>query len=132
MLAEIATTASVNGNTTHCQQPPGIDDFDLTTTIVSDYIAGFIYGITNNDHKAAMEQCFMDTEQFEEDVCTLVADFYTKDNQKVLAGLQVLIGDLPELNSFMAGCPDPGIQADYKLMTNWFNYWKAQGAMKIY
>ena len=80
-------------------------DFDLTTTIIADYLAGFFNGFTGNDDKAAMEACFADNDSFESDVCEFVADFRTKDNRKVMEGIQKGLGDLPEINSFMDSCP---------------------------
>jgi len=106
-------------------------DFELSTIIIADYIAGFMHGFTGNDNKAAMEACFQDNEGFENDVCEFVADFRTKDNRKVLEGIQKVLGDLPELNSFVSSCPAQ-VQTDVGVLKNWFNYWKAQGEMKVY
>ena len=44
----------------HCVLADG-DTFDLTTKEVADYIAGFMYGLTSNNHQAQMETCFKDT-----------------------------------------------------------------------
>jgi len=107
-------------------------DFDLTTTEVADFIAGFIKGFTNNDHKTDLEGCFADTDAFEADICTFVADFRTKDNQKVLEGVHLLLGtDLPQLNGFISKCP-AAVTSDWAIVGNWFKYWKAQGEMKVY
>ena len=106
-------------------------DFELSTIIIADYIAGFMHGFTGNDNKAAMEACFQDNDGFETDVCEVVADFRTKDNRKVLEGIQKVLGDLPELNSFVSSCPAQ-VQTDVGVLKNWFNYWKAQGEMKVY
>ena len=93
-------------------------------------IAGFIRNMTGNDHSAYMEQCFKDTPQFETDMCDAVNAFATKDNQQMITGLHTVLADLPQLNTFMAACPDA--QADYAVMVNWFKYWKGQGEMKVY
>ena len=106
-------------------------DFKINTTIIADYLAGFFNGFTGNDDKAAMETCFHDNDGFESDVCEFVADFRTKENQKVLEGLQKVLGDLPEINSFMSSCP-ANVQADKKVISDWFKYWKQQGSLKVY
>lgn len=106
-------------------------DFTLSTVEVADFIAGFIDGFTGHDHKAYMETCFKDTDAFETDVCTLVADLKTKDNQKIAEALHQLIStDLPSLNGFMAQCPDAA--ADFAVVGNWWKTWKAEGTMKVY
>lgn len=58
-------------------------DFDLNTTEVADFIAGFMEGFTGNNKKTGVEQCFKDTDPFEQDICDIVADIRTKDNQKI-------------------------------------------------
>ena len=88
-------------------------------------------GFTGNNNKADMEACFADSPQFETDVCEFVADFRTKENQKVLEGIQKLLGDLPLINSFMSTCP-ANVKADHDVVANWFKYWKSQGEMKVY
>lgn len=105
-------------------------DFSLTTVEVADYLSGFIYGFTGVDHKDYFEKCFQDTQAFEQDVCDAVTDFRTKDNQKVIAGVKKLLGDLPELSGWLAACPDA--KADIATVGTWFKYWKAQGEMKVY
>ena len=106
-------------------------DFSLNTTIIADYLAGFMNGFTGHDDKAAMEACFMDNDSFETDVCEFVADFRTKDNRKVMEGIQKVLGDLPEINSFMDSCP-ASVQADKAVVSDWFKYWKGQGELKVY
>ena len=59
-------------------------DFTLNTTIIADYLAGFMHGFTGHDDKTEMEACFADDDAFETDVCEFVADFRTKDNRKVM------------------------------------------------
>ena len=59
----------------------------MTTVKVADCIAGFIYGFTEHDHTAEMEQCFHDTPEFEADVCDAYVDIVSKDNQKALEGI---------------------------------------------
>jgi hypothetical protein len=106
-------------------------DFTINTTVLADYLAGFFNGFTGHDDKAAMETCFHDNDSFETDVCAFVADFRTKENQKVLEGLQKVLGDLPELDSFMSSCP-ANVQADKAVVSDWFKYWKGQGSLKVY
>ena len=105
-------------------------DFSLDTVEIADFIAGFINGFTGKDDKTYLEGCFKDDDSFEQDVCDAVADFRTKDNQKVLEGVQKILSDLPKLNSYMAGCPNA--TADFAVVQNWFKYYKAQGEMKVY
>ena len=102
----------------------------ITTKDIADYIAGFMAGMTGNDHKADMEQCFKDTPAFEADVCNTIKAIQTKDNQQILQALQALLGDLPQLGTWMAGCPNEA--ADWATLANWYKYWKAQGSMKVY
>ena len=52
----------------------------MNTTTAADFLAGFIYGFTGNDHKAYFEQCFKDNQGFENDICEVAYDFSTKDN----------------------------------------------------
>ena len=106
-------------------------DFTLNNTIIADFLAGFFHGFTGNDDKAAMEACYQGSTSFESDVCEFVADFRTKDNRKVMEGIQKVLGDLPELNSFMDSCPAE-VKADKDVVSNWFKYWKGQGEMKVY
>ena len=106
-------------------------DFTLNDTIIADFLAGFFHGFTGNDDKAAMESCYHGTASFESDVCEFVADFRTKDNRKVMEGIQKVLGDLPELNSYMDSCPAE-VKADKDVVSNWFKYWKGQGEMKVY
>ena len=106
-------------------------DFTLSTKIIADYLSGFMHGFTGHDNKAEMEACFADTDAFETDVCEFVADFRTKDNRKVMEGLQKVLGDLPEIKSYMSSCP-ADVQADQQVVGDWFTYWKGQGEMKVY
>ena len=106
-------------------------DFTLNTTIIADYLAGFMNGFTGHDDKAAMEACFMDNDSFETDVCEFVADFRTKDNRKVMEGIQKVLGDLPEIASFMSSCP-ADVQADKDVLKGWYQYWRGQGELKVY
>ena len=39
-------------------------DFTLNTTIIADYLAGFMHGFTGHDDKAEMEACFADDDAF--------------------------------------------------------------------
>lgn len=105
-------------------------DCGLNQTKIADFMSGFIMGFTGNDHKAYFETCMIDTPQFEADMCTAVNDFATKDNQQVIQGVQLVLSDMPELNGFLAGCPDAA--ADIAVTADWFKYWKSQGEMKVY
>lgn len=60
---------------------PNGDTYSLSTTEIADYLAGFMGGFTGNNHKTEMEACFHDTDTFESDICGLVVDFASKDNQ---------------------------------------------------
>ena len=124
-IAKIALPVPASLGDTKCY-----DGFTLTTVEVADFLSGFIHGFTGNDHKAYFETCFHDTDAFEVDVCTAVRDFASKDNEKVLEGVKLIMGDLPELNTYLAGCPDAS--ADIATTANWFTYWKSQGEMKVY
>jgi hypothetical protein len=106
------------------------DDFTLNTVEVADFLAGFVHGFTGNDHKAYFETCFKDTDAFEVDVCNVVKGIASKDNQQIIESLGAFMGDMPELGTFLAACPDAS--ADIATTSNWFKYWKSQGTMKVY
>ena len=126
MLAELVnTTMAPRAN----ECVPG-HSFELNTIEVADFLAGFVHGFTGQDHKAYFESCIKDTPALEADVCTAVQDFYTKDNQKVLQGVQLLLKDLPEVGTMLAACPDA--QADIATTEGWFKFWRSQGEMKVY
>jgi len=114
--------------------PPTVSEANntcgLTTTIIADILAGFVYGFTNHDDKADLEACFQDTADFEQDMCDVADAFATKDNQKILGAIQTILGDLGAINTMLAGCPND--QADFVPVENWFKYWKGQGEMKVY
>ena len=40
------------------------------------------------------------------------------------------MNDMPELNTFLAGCPDAS--ANVATTESWMSYWKGQGTMKVY
>ena len=105
-------------------------DCGLSQTVVADFLAGFVHGFTGNDHKAYFETCLIDTPAFEADMCDAVNKIATKDNQQVVLAVQEILGDMPELNGFLAGCPDAS--ADIAVTAGWFTYWKSQGEMKVY
>jgi len=102
----------------------------LTTPIIADILAGFVMGFTGHDDRVDLEACFQDTDAFEQDMCDVAEAFATKDNQKILAGIQTVLGDLSEINTMLAGCPND--QADFTPSENWFKFWKGQGEMKVY
>ena len=54
----------------------------------------------------------------------------TKDNQQVAEGITKMLTDLPELKTFINGCPD--VSTDWAVVANWFKFWKDQGMMKVY
>merc|ERR1719464_299690 len=78
----------------------------LTTPIIADILAGFVMGFTGHDDRVYLEACFKDTDAFEQDMCDVADAFATKDNQRILAGIQPA--------------------------ENWFKFWKGQGEMKVY
>jgi len=102
----------------------------LTTPIIADILAGFVMGFTGKDDRVDLEACFKDTDAFEQDMCDVADAFATKDNQKILAGIQTILGDLSTINTMLAGCPAD--QADFQPAENWFKFWKGQGEMKVY
>ena len=111
------------------------DDFDcgLNATIAADIVAGFMYAMPGSSQSVThqyMESCFKPDADLLNDICSAANDFATKDNQKVLAGIQKILGDLPTINTSIAACPDAA--ADWALVGNWFKYWKGQGEMKVY
>lgn len=79
---------------------------NLTTTEVADFLAGFVYGFTGDNWQSYFETCFHDTPAFEASVCTAINDIATKDNQQVAEGIHILLSDMPDLNSFLAACPN--------------------------
>jgi len=111
---------------------PGLGTFDceLTDTVEADYLAGFIYSFTGNDHSAYLETCFKPSAKFTADMCTAANAFATKDNQQVLAGLKMVKADLSEFSVSLADCPDAW--ADFQVVKNWYYYWEQQGEMKVY
>jgi hypothetical protein len=54
----------------------------------------------------------------------------TKDNHEIIAGIHLLASDMPELNGFLANCPNAS--AAIATTEGWAKYWKSQGTMKIY
>jgi len=72
-------------------------DFSLDTVEVADFLAGFVNGFTGHDDQAYLETCFKDTDSFEQAICTAVTDIETKDNRKVIEGVQVLMTQIPAL-----------------------------------
>ena len=106
-------------------------DFTIDQKSMADYLAGFIHGFTGEDDRADLEANLVDDGKFQTDICTAVNDFRTKDNQKVLEGVKTLLGDLPNLKTDISGC-SAKTKTDMGVVGNWFNYWKAQGEMKVY
>jgi len=102
----------------------------LTQTMIADILAGFVDGFTGHDDKADLETCLTVTDAFEQDMCNVADAFATKDNQRILAAIQTIMGDLSTINQMLAGCPND--QADFVPAENWFKYWKGQGEMKVY
>merc|ERR1712151_1315133 len=103
----------------------------INTEVDAEFLAGFIGSFTGHDHLDEMKTCYTDTDQFRTDICNAVADFATKDNQKVLEGIQKIMTDLPQLNASMSKCP-ADVQTDWAVVANWWKYWKGQGEMKVY
>ena len=103
----------------------------MNTAEIADFIAGFNMGFTGHDERTYIEGCFKDNDGFETDICTLVADIRTKDNQKIAEAVHQLVStDIPQLKTFMAACPN--VQGDWNEVANWYKGWKAQGTMKVY
>ena len=94
---------------------------NLNTTEVADFLAGFVYGFTGNNWQSYFETCFKDTPAFEADVCTAINDFATKDNHKIIQGIGILKNDFPELNQYLAACPNAA--ADIATTEGWATYW---------
>ena len=104
----------------------------MNTLEIADFIAGFMEGFTGNNKKTEIEQCFHDNDPFEQDICDIVADIRTKDNQKIAEAMQKLLKtDIPEFKTFMSACP-ADVQTDFQAVGNWYKFWKAQGEMKVY
>ena len=81
----------------------------LSTSTIAYLISGFMKSFTGWTDFNYLQTCFKDTPQFEKDMCDAANAFATKDNQQVLAGLQKVMADLPQFNTYMAACPDaPG------------------------
>ena len=57
---------------------------DITNTNVADVAAGFIYGITGNDHKSYLEGCLTVPPSMLTDFCTIANAAATKDNQQLI------------------------------------------------
>jgi len=111
----------------------GTDDtFDcgLNSDTVAYLISGFMKSFTGWNDFNYLQSCFKDTPEFEKDMCDAANAFATKDNQKVLEGIQKVMADIPQFNSFMAACPNA--QTDFAVVANWWKYWKGQGEMKVY
>ena len=105
-------------------------NFNLTTVEIADFLAGFVYGFTGDNYQTYFESCFKDTQAFEADICTIVADFASKDNRKMIEGLGLLKSDFAELNTFLAGCPNAA--ADIATTESWATYWGNASTMKLY
>jgi len=129
-LADLATLAI--GPISSGLEAPGFE-CGLTDAMVADLVAGFMYEMPGSSKTITaeyMETCFKPDAQLLADVCEVANEFATKDNQKVLAGLQKALADLPAVNTAVAACPNAA--ADWALVGNWFKYWKGQGEMKVY
>jgi len=64
-------------------------------------------------------------------MCDAANAFATKDNQKVLQGLQKIRADLPLFKQYVSACP-ADVQADFAAVGTWYKSWMAQGEMQIY
>ena len=105
-------------------------NFNLTTVEIADFLAGFVYGFTGDNYQTYFESCFQDTQAFEADICTIVADFASKDNRRMVEGLGLLKSDFAELNTYLAGCPNAA--ADIATTESWAKYWGNASTMKLY
>jgi len=54
----------------------------------AEFLAGFIESFTGNNHKDEMLSCYKDSDEWRTDICNAVADIATKDNTKVIEGIQ--------------------------------------------
>ena len=106
-------------------------NFQLTTTQIADFFAGYMGGFSGHDDRADIEKCWTDSPAFEKNICTIVHDFGTKDKQKLLEAAQLLHSMFPDIIGGLSSCP-ANDQADIKVVTDWANYWIGQGTMGIY
>jgi len=104
---------------------------NITNTDVADVAAGFIYGITGNDHKSYLEGCLTVPSSLLTDFCTIANAAATKDNQQLITALHLITStDIPEMTTAMQACPDA--LADYQAVGGWYKYWKGQGTLRVY
>lgn len=85
VIAKLALPVATSGLR---EDPVDCGDFTLTNQDIADYLAGFVHGFSGNDHKAYFETCIHINESFEHDVCSVVMNLRTKENQKVLEAVQ--------------------------------------------
>ena len=105
-------------------------DFTLNTTEIADFLAGFVAGFTGDDYQTYFESCVQDTQEFESSICTAVNDFMTKDNQKMVQGVQLILQQMPEISIMLGNCPQAN--ADISTVESWGSYWLNQGTLKVY
>ena len=57
-------------------------------------------------------------------MCTAVNDIMTKNNQKVIQGINIIKGQMTTLNGFLANCPNAS--AAIATTEGWAKYWSDQ------
>ena len=63
-------------------------------------------------------------------MCTAVNDIMTKQNQKVIQGINIIKGQMTTLNGFLANCPNAS--AAITTTEGWAKYWSDQPELKVY
>ena len=104
--------------------------FSLNSTEIADFAAGFVAGFTGDDYQTYFESCLQDTADFETQMCNAVNDFATKNNQKMVEGVHIVLTQIPVLAGFLNACPNAS--ADVQTVENWGSYWMSQGSLKVY
>ena len=77
----------------------------MTTTQIGDFVAGFVGGFTGHDHHIDFEQCWTDTPDFEQAICTVTHDFGSRDKQKLLEASQLLMQHIHDWMGGLSSCP---------------------------
>ena len=54
----------------------------------------------------------------------------TKDNQKMVQGVQLILQQMPEISIMLGNCPQAN--ADISTVESWGAYWMNQGSLKVY
>ena len=99
------------------------NDLSLSNTISVDYLAGFMLGFTDNDHKTELKTCFTATPDFQTNLCKSVAGLNIKSGLVVNEVIKMITQDLSELESFTGSCPE-NVKNDLAKIMNWWQYWQ--------